>query len=108
MTPEQQRIAIAEICGIQIVQAEDGWWDKWVNGTNYKSGAYKENIIEELPDYLNCKNAMQEARQTKWHDVKFRAKYAEELHKICDYVPCGSLNASPEQEAKAFLIACGK
>jgi len=55
MTPEKQRIAIAEACGYQ-----KGW--------NYKSGYpadfTQEWHIDSLPDYLNDRNAIHEALMT--------------------------------------------
>lgn len=102
MSPEKQRIVIAGVCGWSSIYYPMAHYPEPYG--NCPDGGRNFPV----PNYLGDKSAMQEARQTKWNDVRFRAKYAAVLHEICGFEPCGTLNASAEQEAKAFLIACGQ
>ena len=54
MTPEAQRIAIAEACG----------WSYEKNETYAPDGAFWWSKNPEFPDYLNDLNAMHEAENT--------------------------------------------
>lgn len=59
MTPEAQRIAIAEVCGwidIRQVQLPDGRGEGWI-------GRNGSHIFKDLPDYPNDLNAMHEAEE---------------------------------------------
>ena len=91
MTPEQQRIAIAEACG------ED-------NDSIYR---------DLIPDYLNDLNAMHEAENVlkqRW------SNYCEKLLEIVEPEPrslevChywNLLHATASQRAEAFLRTIGK
>ena len=51
MTPEAQRIAIAEACGLNVITSQDPRW------CCYKKG----EVHFALPDYFNDLNAMHEA-----------------------------------------------
>ena len=102
MTPEQQRIAIAEACG------ED-------NDSIYR---------DLIPDYLNDLNAMHEAEETL--DASQCAEYARQLMKhhptycvtVLDtrfapteeiaYETYQLLHATAAQRAEAFLRTIGK
>lgn len=83
MTPEAQRIAIAEFCGWSIEPAPkpapdwpDSMWNVYHNGKRVDTfGWWDEklkqvpsiptlaNCVQSLPDYLNDLNAMHEAEQ---------------------------------------------
>ena len=84
MTPEQQRIAIAEACG------ED-------NDSIYR---------DLIPDYLNDLNAMQQVQEVLKGGM--RSTYDAELTLICsrDYNFIWESTAS--QRAEAFLRTIGK
>jgi hypothetical protein len=56
MTPEAQRLAIAEACGWTCDKS--GGWSKWTYPTLPTS-----NTSSGLPDYLNDLNAMHEAEK---------------------------------------------
>lgn len=94
MTPEAQRIAIAEVCGWG--RSPTGWWKHGLDGSFVGKS-------ELLPDYLNDLNAMHEAVETlrnlpgsEWFD--FQQILKEE---------CGStmncIQATAAQRAEAFL-----
>ena len=53
MTPEQQRIAIAKVCGWKVEQLASGWL--WTHPN------YSPQLNTGCPDYLNDLNAMHEA-----------------------------------------------
>lgn len=99
MTPEAQRIAIAEACGF----TSDSWCltpNGWL-------------FADTVPDYLNDLNAMHEAEGVlgpKW------VSYCEQLLKIAEPEPrtlevChywNLLHATSAQRAEAFLRTVGK
>lgn len=119
MTPEQKRIAIAELCG----------W-KWVKNHCFKNGSFmgSESFGDgwrrpnsdfvtdnpsELPDYTNCLNAMHEAEKVfTQEDQKHR--YLEALAEVVmsgkDYaIDAGHAwlvtHATAAKRADAFLLA---
>ena len=99
MTPEKQRIAIAEACG--RVQRPDGSW--YPDGKDYGS--------QGIPDYLNDLNAMHKAEKILTNDQHLR--YFLTLTKVCTGYALpeffgSAIRASVEQRAKAFLRTIGK
>ena len=85
MSPEQQRIAIAEACGWFFM--DDSW--RYPNGAKALS----------LPDYLNDLNAMHEAEKVLINGKE--QVYFEDLHGVA-----GNLTfycATAAQRAEAFL-----
>lgn len=106
MTPERQRIAIAEACGWTI---SDGIGD-WISPID--GCAYCDNAI---PDYLNDLNAMHEAEGTM--ELQTSGRYAEWLTDVVKnktglpWVDAGSfahIHATAAQRAEAFLRTIGK
>ena len=108
MTPEQQRIAIAEACGWDCDPYEAHGWEsrgQWVKQPKefphvwpYKKGdMVSKNCY--LPDYLNDLNAMHEAEKAL--NTEQLARYNKWLAHICtdNY----SSLASAAQRAEAFL-----
>ena len=101
MTPEQQRIAIAEACGwteIEPCTCCDGV----SRGYTPTPGAHKKH----LPNYLNDLNAMHDAEKVLKGGM--RSTYDAELTLICsrDYNFIWESTAS--QRAEAFLRTIGK
>lgn len=98
MTPEQQRICIAEACG----------W-KWVTTGPLYSPWVCPNTKEQFPkppDYLNDLNAMHEA-ENGLGDVQ-RLQYTVKLREIVGGFTFDMINATAAQKAEAFLNATGK
>ena len=93
MSPEAQRIAIAEACGIVSK-------DKW--GSLYKT---PRGILRDCPDYLADLNAMHEAE-----NVIIRADLLFEygMHISTDHDYEHLLRATAAQRAEAFLRTLGK
>jgi hypothetical protein len=97
MTPEKQRIAIAEACGIK---------DPW-RGCYWARG---------VGDYLNDLNAMREAEQTLWEkDWTSRHDFVDELARIISPTHgyhhqsgVDLLDATAAQRAEAFLRTINK
>ena len=90
MSPEAQRIAIAEACG---------WKDEIVKA------------FHGLPDYLNDLNAMHEAENTLTE--KQRCRYSDELYSVAinHAAETGKwryLSMTSAQRAEAFLRTIGK
>ena len=118
MKPEQQRIAIAEICGWTSIAADypvninDGdYYTPWPSG---RSPSYK---YSQLPDYLNDLNAMHEAEKCLLPPE--RGRWAQCLEKVVrcninevdgiDYDELAELaHATAAQRAEAFLRTLGK
>ena len=97
MSPEQQRIAIAEACGWKLSPPNLEY--KWLN-------PYTKWSEPELPDYRNDLNAMQEVENTLSEEQ--RLIYSEELYHTA--IKCQKetglwryLSASSAQRAEAFL-----
>ena len=105
MTPEQQRIAIAEACGLkkheEQIEHNDGY--RWTETRRFWV-CPKGNRVT-IPDYLNDFNAMHEAELTLTTDQ--RIHQAEWLGACCDELPTKSwvilLRAIVAQRAEAFL-----
>ena len=97
MTPEQQRIAIAQACG--WICADDGFWDS----PSQKIGIAEHLLHTAIPDYLNDLNAMHEAEKTTLkNDALLWHKYASFLD--MDY--CNqpyTIGSTARQRAEAFL-----
>jgi hypothetical protein len=103
MTPEAQRIAIAEACGWTMIKARN----------NYPPAWWKDDLgaHEFPPDYLNDLNAMHEAEKV----LKFGEWGTYTEHLIDDsYTPLGSphlgyetCHATAAQRAEAFLKTLG-
>jgi hypothetical protein len=94
MTPEQQRIAIAEACG---------WTD-----TQIIDGKYGQT---DAPDYLNDLNAMHEAekvlsRGQNYNQSRGFGRYKTALAEVCDEQH--PIDATAAQRAEAFLKTIGK
>ena len=97
MTPEQQRIAIAEACG---------WTD-----TQIIDGKYGQT---DVPNYLNDLNAMHEAEKVL--TVAQRITYANQIGVILSGGSVGRAipnwwfihEATASQRAEAFLRTIGK
>lgn len=111
MSPEAQRIAIADVCGWKPRTLCVPYLDE--NGE--ESGT---SVIEEtMPDYLNDLNAMHEAENTlSDNDAVVYAANLTRGHDIWDVMPndehftcCyGALHATAAQRAEAFLRTLGK
>ena len=95
MTPDKQRIAIAETCGIV---SEDKW------GSLYKT---PRGILRDCPDYLNDLNAMHEAEKVLDYNQMNRYQNIE----LSRFVYTGTTwicSATAAQRAEAFLRTIGK
>ena len=115
MSPEAQRIAIAEACGWEAIHG-DGDRDGTLVG--YPTAPAFSREMRDVPNYSSDLNAMHEAEKvlTKSDDW---LQYCTQLHlKICDDAdePMNSdpetlwslLHATAAQRAEAFLRTIGK
>ena len=94
MTPEEQRIAMAEACG----------WNYIDSKTIYPRGI-KDGVTLELPDYLNDLNAMHDAENTVIKPQRLWYQYCLRLEgRSFDE----SIGATASQRAEAFLRTIGK
>lgn len=105
MTPELQRIAIAEACG-WINQGKR----KGVPALNHRWAKPDGRIYSgELPDYLNDLNASREMVLSLAHDEQFEWAHSLMLIVNASGPRCGSFaNATAAQRAEAFLKTIGK
>jgi hypothetical protein len=110
MKPEQQRIAIAEACG--IVGPFDNRWIKEYEeegGDAYGFTGFEKGELVFIPDYLNDLNAMAEAETCEAIQRVGYAKYIECLAIACGTERLGALVfATAAQRAEAFLRTIGK
>jgi hypothetical protein len=101
MTPEQQRIAIAEACG--WTWHGDASWPKDPNNFYWK----KDHLnYRTLPDYLNDLNAMHEAEKTLTYAQGGDMTLWIQRMTCAGYGP--QLFATAAQRAEAFLRMIGK
>lgn len=108
MTPEAQRIAIAEACGYRKGENSPLWWAR-PSGQPFKACG-----VKDLPDYLNDLNAMHEAEKMLVNDGR-SADYNFHLKRLCtvDYQQGKHTyprpwHATAAQRAEAFLRTIGK
>ena len=104
MTPEQQRIAIAEACGWshKTLDNETYWW----HDENNKSLPPSDDGMRTCPDYLNDLNAMHEAEKTltdKAHE-EFRLNLYDVIGDDSRLI----VSSTAAQRAEAFLRTIGK
>jgi hypothetical protein len=93
MTPEQQRIAIAEACGWTDIRKQKIGNDRNLWGT-------KDGQRNRIPDYPGDLNAMHEAEKVLTSEQE--KEYAYQLEAVCcprDY----GWHATAAQRAEAFL-----
>lgn len=82
MTPEAQRIAIAEACGFSRAPE----YDDTINVEKAWRCDGRLRYESDLPDYLNDLNAMHEAIRDKIAGNKeLETRFIEELHKLQSY-----------------------
>lgn len=106
MTPEAQRIAIAEACGwtfhpdapIDMKLVAVMCWIRPGNATWE---------TERLPDYLNDLNAMREA-QAALVKTEYYYSYYQELWEMTGLCMDYGLHATASQRAEALLRTIGK
>ncbi len=120
MSPEAQRIAIAEACGWhEIIRPCDDAYHYLPTDTlerlNGKVGGIKSNWVHvenavPIPDYLNDLNAMAEAEMSRvdMEDGRFIMLFREYLHTILGHDGSLAIHATAAQRAEAFLRAIGK
>lgn len=112
MSPEKQRIAIAEACGYRQPgddeeAVEKGWWYK-------PPGDNSCSLATGLPNYLNDLNAMHEAEKVLTFSK--RQGYYRKLQRVCSagllkgliVVMETCIHATADQRAEAFLRELGK
>lgn len=99
MTPEAQRMAIAEACGWSVDDPETG---------NYMAGCDCKGRYGAIPDYLTDLNAMHKAEKVL--NFTQRRRYHVELQNIFSRPLNGSLvmfkeciTSTAAQRAEAFL-----
>ena len=100
MTPEQQRIAIAQACGWTGFNP-DNIPDCLQYTARAPSG--KWGLI---PDYLNDLNAMHEAEE--WLLINDTHAFACYLSDFFEVHGCGAIHLEAYQRAEAFLRTIGK
>ncbi len=109
MTPEQQRIAIAESCGWKNVDAGSG--RVWGVTTRHKGTPSEFDVCVDVPNYPFDLNAMHDAEKVLTAD-QFE-QYRWILWDICkqvrvkDWYRC-YLSSTAAQRAEAFLRTIGK
>ena len=118
MTPEAQRIAIAEACGWKWQEGEEptyggsfkstGWYD---HKDKWHTGGWK-NKTRGLPDYLNDLNAIREAEKvlTERQELFYlvRLTDAMKVSATIGWQIEKTYHASAAQRAEAFLKTIGK
>ncbi len=108
MTPESQRIAIAEACGWERREPDNLYPEvRWLDPkdtSQWRSDYARRDI--DLPDYLNDLDAMHEAE--KVINPKQKPVYCSELRKLTVTPNSNSewkmLHATASQRAQVFLM----
>lgn len=109
MSPEAQRIAIAEACGWDMNPKEAAEWKSQQERHPWCKSPSGELVIicgSDFPDYLNDLNAMHEAEKT----LVDHTGYCMELQHATGGLPLrfNLTHASASQRAEAFLKTIGK
>ena len=110
MNEQEQRIAIAEVCGYVWnigLPTKSGWWTD-PHGFQVSWGNNKSDALNQIEgtNYLNDLNAMREAKSTLTakQQYRFTVILREVLHKAgIDTSTFFLINASAEHQAEAFL-----
>jgi hypothetical protein len=108
MSPEKQRIAIAEACGWKCRASTNKDFEfVWMHKD--------EGYCYALPDYAEDLNAMHEAERVALNSAELLSEYADQLDKVCvpTHICClthwqSVVMATAAQRAEAFLKAIGK
>lgn len=106
MTPEAQRIAIAESDGWAPLSKTTDGYQEWMTPDLKQVGEF-----DDLPDYLNDRDAIQEAMSSLTDDEKIR--FIEHLKDICkahqnSYRSVwAKITATPAQLCEAYLKTKG-
>ena len=114
MSPDKQRIAIAEACGWTREYADVQTWNAGLN--SYKGGyepirtmlfrrMEKCFLAENLPDYLADLNAMHQAEEWLFRGGGSLIEYVNRLRLVCGQFP---EYATAAIRAEAFLRTIGK
>ncbi len=109
MSPEKQRIKIAEACGWRI-QSDIPQEEKMMATMCWVRPGNADWQSELLPDYLNDLNEMHEVVWYRRHDREFVQEYSKQLHKavgVPEWATFAFENATATQRAEAFLRATG-
>ena len=107
MNPEQQRIAIAEACGLTILS--DGITHHLTPCGKKTAHDPEGCLLKKCPDYLNDLNAMHEAEESLL--LKKQMLYQGMIGKVTgNKCPAlfGQIHATAAQRAEAFLRTIGK
>lgn len=113
MTPEAQRIAIAEACGWWVEQRDDGIgkWSVLISPDKKRvdstSGVATLGNFGCLPDYPNDLNAMHEAEKVLENDETKWKEYRDWLYVLLESNR-HEINATAAQRANALLKTIGK
>lgn len=105
MSPEAQRIAIAEACGHKniakhlVCEGTGMDFEEWYSGIPDKGGY-------ALPDYLHSLEAMHEAEMVLAMNIMNLTVYCVSL--LGMYGETGAVTATAAQRAEAFLRTIGK
>lgn len=117
----KMNIAIAEACGLDVIQNPHGYKDRpeaWKTGFFTPKAAKQRRIswpssatVKVIPDYCNDLNAMREAEETLAESLQ--EKYLDNLYSVCNpdsmYKDTWKMNrATARQRAEAFLETLGK
>jgi len=118
MKPEEQRIAIAEVCGWKRSDTYDyslyGRVLRTDSDVTERVPAYeKEGLTkrsEDLPGYIDDLNAIHDARSIIQNDTGLRVEYLNQLRRVIGGLVSDFdlINARADQHAKALLKALGK
>jgi hypothetical protein len=119
MSPEKQRIAIAEACGWQFcppcpIPGDDPDYQKhkedaimcWARPGNH------EWQTEQVPDYLTDLNAMHEAEKVltdgQWQQFEYQLCHRDIVNGHFGKARITMMHATAAQRAEAFLRTIGK
>lgn len=119
MTPDEQRIAIAEACGWKYIGNDPELYPYWLapkGDLRYGNPLDAELFPKAFPDYLNDLNVMHEAEKVLTYNQVF--SYAQLVESFTQTTigiggtPLGrsfqSITSTASQRAEAFLRTIGK
>lgn len=106
MSPEAQKIAIAETCGWKNCEIRNNPMDgkkDWLSGIHPRL-----QIAQSIPDYVGNLNAMAEAEVHLLMSGPGSGPYQQELESVCKRNGNIPVFATAPERAEAFLRTVGK
>ena len=106
LSPEEQKIKVAELCGWKFVTNHPTRENHWVRPSDPTFPISQEVVLQWMPDYLNDLNAMHEAERAYFRARTCEDPYLRYRRKLIEVVGgdlIDAITATAAQRAEAFV-----